>query len=89
MALERGETFPDVEFDYRFDLGAFFDYYPIDVTAFARYIGVNASVLRQYVTALRKPKQAAIQKIREGIDKFSRDLGANLLIDRPVASYID
>lgn len=88
MASERGETFPDVEFDYRFDIGSFFDYYPIDVTAFAKYIGMNASVLRQYVTSLREPKQQQIDKIRDGIDKISRDLGANLMLSRPVVSYV-
>lgn len=89
MAAEKGETFPDVEFDFRFDVGSFFDYYPIDVTAFAKYIGMNASVLRQYVTGLREPKKETIEKIREGIDKLSRDLGQNLMVDRPTVAYID
>lgn len=88
MAAEKGETFPEVELDYRFDIGAFFDYYPIDITAFAKYIGMNASVLRQYATAIRQPKQAQIEKIRKGIDKISRDLGANLMVDQPVVSYV-
>lgn len=88
MKAEEGKTFPDVEFDFRFDVGAFFDYYPIDVTAFAKYIGMNASVLRQYVTAIRQPKQEAIDKIRKGIEKLSRDLGMNLLVEMPPASYV-
>lgn len=87
-AAEKGETFPDVEFDYRFDVGSFFDYYPLDVTAFAKYIGMNASVLRQYVTALRQPKQDAIDKIRQGIIQLSEDLGANLMLEHPAASYV-
>ncbi len=89
MAAEKGETFPDVEFDFRFDIGAFFDYYPLDATAFAKYIGMNASVLRQYVTGLREPKKETIEKIREGIDKLSRDLGLNLMVDRPTVAYVD
>lgn len=88
MAAEKGESFPDVELDFRFDIGAFFDYYPIDVTAFAKYIGINGSVLRQYVTTLRMPKKEQILKIREGIDKLSRDLGVNLMISQPAASYV-
>lgn len=88
MAAAEGSTFPDVEFDFRFDVGAFFDYYPIDVTAFARYIGMNASVLRQYVTALRQPKEKQLRKIREGIDKISRDLGTNLMLSQPTVSYV-
>lgn len=88
MKAEEGEEFPEVEFSYRFDVGAFFDFYPIDVTAFARYAGINASVLRQYATALRQPKQDALNKIHEGINRLSKDLGADLLITQPVTSYV-
>lgn len=83
-----GKVFPDVEFDFRFDVGSFFDFYPIDVTAFARYIGMNASVLRQYVTGLRQPKEDTIKRIREGINKLSEDLGMNLMVERPPVSYV-
>ena len=85
---KQGREFPDVEFDLRFDVGSFFDYYPIDVTAFARYIGMNASALRQYVTALREPKEETIKRIREGINKLSEDLGMNLMAERPTVSYV-
>lgn len=88
MAAEKGEEFPDVEFDFRFDVGAFFDYFPLDVTAAAKYIGINASVLRQYVTALREPKQAQIDKIRQGVARLANDLGSGLMISQPVVSYI-
>ena len=84
----RGEEFPDVELDFRFDVGAFFDYYPIDVTAFAKYIGMNASVLRQYVTGLRTPKEESIKRIREGINKLSEDLGMNLMVEKPPVDYV-
>ena len=88
MKAEEGKEFPDVEFDFRFDVGSFFDYYPIDITAFAKYIGMNASVLRQYVTALREPKGDTIKRIRDGIDKLSNDLGVNLMVDKPTVSYV-
>lgn len=88
IAAAKGEEFPDVDFDFRFDVGAFFDYYPLDVTAVAKYIGINASVLRQYVTSLRLPKQPQLAKIREGLAHLANDLGSGLMIDRPVASYI-
>lgn len=88
MSHEEGKEFPDVEFEFRFDIGAFFDYYPLDVTAVARYIGMNASVLRQYVTSLREPKQAQIDKIRNGIEALAKELGAGLMISHPVASYV-
>ena len=89
MAAEKGEDFPDVEFDFRFDVGAFFDYYPLDVTAVAKYIGVNPSVLRQYVAATRMPRKAQIEKIRNGIAKLAEDLGQGLMIDRPSVDYVE
>ncbi len=88
MAAAEGEEFPDVEFDFRFSVGAFFDYYPLDVTAFAKYIGMNASVLRQYVTALREPRQVQIDKIREGIATLTNDLGLGLMVTQPPVAYI-
>lgn len=88
MARDKGEDFPEVEFEYRFDIGAFFDYYPLDVTAVAKYIGINASVLRQYATALRVPQQVQIDKIREGLARLSKDLGSGLMIEKPVTSYV-
>ena len=88
LKAEEGGTLPDVEFDFRFDVGSFFDYYPIDVTAFAKYIGMNASMLRQYVTGLREPKEDTIKRIREGINKLSEDLGMNLMVERPPVSYV-
>lgn len=87
-AEKEGMEFPDVEFDFRFDIGAFFDYYPLDVTAVAKYIGMNASVLRQYVTAIREPRKAQIEKIRNGISKLSDDLKQGMMIDRPAVEYV-
>ena len=50
---EAGEPLPeelqDVEFEYRFDIASVFNYYDfINVSKFAAYAGVNASLLRQY-----------------------------------------
>jgi hypothetical protein len=35
------------------------------------------------------PKEETIKRIREGIDKLSRDLGLNLMIAQSPASYVD
>lgn len=88
IAEERGVEFPNIEFDYRFDVGAFFDYYPLDVTAVAKYIGINASVLRQYATSIREPKAKQLEKIRKGLSLLANDLGSGLMISRPAADYI-
>ena len=84
MEAEEGREVPDVEFDFRLDVGSFFDYYPIDVTAFAKYIGMNASVLRQYIASIREPRESQMRKIREGIKLFANDLAHGLPLEQPV-----
>ena len=60
------------------------DYYPINVTAFAKYSGINASLLRQYASGLAKPKQKNIEIIRKALDTVGKDICNGHLIDRPV-----
>ena len=36
---EDGEEYPDLDFHFVLDVGSFFDYYPLSITAFAKYIG--------------------------------------------------
>lgn len=88
MAAEKGQDFPEeIEFDFRLDIGSFFDYNPLDVTATAKYIGINPSVLRQYVSGIREPRQKQIGKIRAGLDRLAHDLGTGLkMIDKPAVS---
>ena len=88
MAAEEGGEFPDVKLRFIFDVGAFFDYYPLDVTATAKYIGVTPSVLRRYVAAIREPKAEQLAKIKQGIHKLTEDLALGLMIDRPPVSYV-
>ncbi len=88
FAQENGETLPEVTFDWRFDVGAFFDYYPLDVSATAKYIGVSPSILRQYVAAFREPKEKQLAKIREGIKKLSGELTSPLLIEEPAGKFV-
>ena len=85
---EQGKEAIEMEFQFIFDIGSFFSYYFINVTAFAEYAGMNASLLRQYACGLKAPTKTTIRKIREAIDKFRKDIDAGLLIDRPVPQYI-
>lgn len=85
---EKGEETPELEFYFVMDVGAFMDYYPINVTAFAKYIGMNASLLRQYASGLKTPKGKNLEKIRDGIQMVAKDIAAGLLIDRPVLQYV-
>lgn len=83
----QGWDFPELEFNFILDVGAFFSYYPINVTAFADYVGMNASQLRQYACGLRTPTKKNIERIRQGIEQVTKDILAGRLIDRPVLQY--
>lgn len=85
---EQGKEEPQLEFEFVFDIGAFFSYYCINVTAFAQYAGINASLLRQYACGLKSPSKQTIAKLREQIDKYRKDIVAGILIDRPVLQYV-
>ncbi len=87
LAEERGEEWPELEFTYLFDVGAFFDYYPLNISAFAKYIGMNAAQLRQYASAIKEPRQATLDKIHAGMKQFLQDIGTVPLIDRAVTAY--
>lgn len=86
--LENGKECPDVEVEFRLDVGAFFNYYPLSVTAFAKYIGMNPSLLRQYVAGIKEPKGKTLERIRKGIESVTNDINAGLLIDKPVLQYV-
>lgn len=77
-----------MEFRFIFDVGAFFSYYPISISAFAKYIGMNASLLRQYAAGIKVPQAKSLKRIRQGIAKIKVDLDAGLLIDKPVLQYV-
>ncbi len=85
---EQGTPLPELEFDFVLDVGAFLNYYPINVTAFAEYIGMNTSLLRQYTSGLKVPKDKNLGKIRDGIQRIAKDIAAGHLIDKPVSQYI-
>lgn len=85
---ENGKQMPDVRFNFIMDVGSLFDYYPINVTAFAKYIGMNASLLRQYASGKREAKSKALEKIRAGLQKFKDDINVGTLIEKPVLQYV-
>ena len=85
---EEGKDYPDLKFHFVFDVGAFFNYYPLSISAFAKYIGMNASLLRQYAAGIKEPRGKSLKKIRQGIAKVKEDIDAGMLIDRPVLQYV-
>jgi hypothetical protein len=63
----------DIRFEY--DLESFFDFYKvINVKALSERIGMNQSLLAQYIRGTKKPSPAQTKRILEGVQQIGREL---------------
>jgi hypothetical protein len=74
---DEGEEVPALEIEYRFDVGSLFSYYDfVNIAGVAREIGLNPSVIRQYVIGTRKPsierKKLIITGLKSLADKMQQ-----------------
>lgn len=59
------------------DIPQFFTFYKvINAKAFSERIGMNQSLLAQYIKGVKKPSPAQTQKILHGIQQVGRELAA-------------
>lgn len=69
---EEGEEVPALEIEYRFDVGSLFSYYDfVNIAGVAREIGLNPSVIRQYVIGTRKPSVERKKQIITGLKSLA------------------
>jgi len=60
---------------FEFDLESFFDFYRvINVKALSERIGMNQSLLAQYIRGNKKPSPNQLQKILLGVHQIGREL---------------
>lgn len=82
--LEKGDAMPDGLDSlpvFQFDLSSFFEYYPfINVTAFARSVGINDSLMRQYRHGGTYISDAQLNKIQQKIYNIGADFQSLRLI---------
>jgi len=78
-----GEDVPEITITRRkFDVGSFFSYYPLNITQFAKFAGLNASQLRQYVSGSRNPCRKKKIEIQEAVQSLGKILsGGGCAID--------
>jgi hypothetical protein len=63
----------DIKFDY--DLESFFDFYNvINAKALSERIGMNQSLLAQYIKGIKKPSPRQTKRILEGVHQIGREL---------------
>lgn len=74
---EEGSKFPDVEFDFIYDMASFLNYYAyaFSLAGLARITGVNQGQLSHYVTGRRRPSKSTVEKIEQSLHDFANEIG--------------
>lgn len=74
---EEGTPFPEVEFEFSYDMASFLSYYAyaFSLAGLARITGVNQGQLSHYVTGHRKPSKATVEKIEKSLHAFAHEIG--------------
>lgn len=61
--------------EYQFDISSLFEYYKVlNISAFGNYIGMNASLLRQYKRGGTYISGTQLKKIEKGIHRLGKEL---------------
>lgn len=81
MFVSQGKEIPEelkhVEFEYKYDIASFFEYFKfLSVTSFAKYAGINPSLMRQYKQRIAFASESQKNKIEQAIHRAGADLMA-------------
>ena len=72
---EDGIEFTVEELSFEYDLDSFFHFYKvINVKALSERIGMNQSLLAQYIRGIKKPSPAQIKRILMGVQQIGKEL---------------
>lgn len=79
--LDAGEELPqelkDIEFEYKYDVASVFSYFDfINVTKFARRMGINPGLLRQYKAGNTYISEAQASRIGRALRKAGEELSS-------------
>ena len=69
------DTLHDIDFEYKYDIASFFECFKfISVSTFAKYAGINPSLMRQYKQRIAFASEAQKAKIEQAIHKAGKEL---------------
>jgi len=72
---EQGKTITETDLKITLDLPQFFEFYNvINAKALSERIGMNQSLLAQYIKGIKKPSPHQTQRILEGVQQIGREL---------------
>jgi hypothetical protein len=74
---DRGFVYKADELVLKPDLQSFFEFYKvINAKALSERIGMNQSLLAQYIKGIKKPSRSQTQRILKGIQQVGRELAS-------------
>lgn len=74
---EQGKAVSDKDLKITLDLPQFFEYYKvINAKALSERIGINQSLLAQYIKGIKKPSPTQTQRILKGVQQVGKELAA-------------
>lgn len=80
MFEEMGEQVPEYlmeEPEFKFDLASLFEYYSVlNVSAFARFVGINDALMRQYKKGNTYISESQLSKIEQGIHTLGHEFAS-------------
>lgn len=81
---ESGESYDDLCFDYVYDIPSFLSYYAhiLTLAGLERISGINQRQLSHYINGTSKPGKATVERFRESIHSFAKELQATDVIWR-------
>lgn len=77
IAAENHDVMPEMEFEFVFDVPSLFDYFSyLNISAVAKKIGINASLMRKYASGVCSPGNARLKQIQDCLKNISSELMA-------------
>lgn len=74
---EQGKSVPTVEFEYKYDLQSFFNYFSfLNVTEIAKRAGINPSLMRQYSSGIKSAGEKTYERLAACMDIIKAELNA-------------
>jgi len=70
---KREKEFPELEFEFVYDIPSFLKYSPFPLTWLSDATGINKKQLSHYTTEHRNPSRATLVKIQDAVNKFVAD----------------
>ena len=72
---DKGIVYTLDEIIFEYDLESFFEFYKVlNVKAFSERIGMNQSLLAQYIKCIKKPSPAQTKRILAGVQQIGKEL---------------